>query len=257
MRLRETRAATFAPALPMPWPALANHGLRIRRGQTSLTVAAPGAGKSQFWANYAHRIGVPTAYWSADTDQTDVTSRTLAMWLGMGVAEVEDKLHDNYWRSWMFEQLGDRANHIEWVFDSSITGKHLGERLNAFAEVRGEYPHLVVLDNLSNAIANPADEYAEVKVVMGQVQVLARATNAHIAVLHHAKGIYDDGTKPIPQSGGIQNPFKTVEVGLTMHRPDEGRLAVNVVKNRGGKSDPGARFPVYMQVDFAQALVKT
>lgn len=239
----------------MPWPALRNAGLRFLRGQTSLTVAAPGAGKSQWWANYAQRIRVPTLYWSADTDQADVTTRTLAMWLGMEVAEVAENLRDDQWRPWMFSELGDKSDHIDWVFDSSISGKILGERLNAFAEVRGAYPHLAVLDNLSNAIQNPADEYSEIKQVMGQAQNLARATNAHIAVLHHAKGLYDDGTKPIPQSGALQNPFKLPEIGITLYRPNVDRMGVAIVKNRGGKGDPGAQNPIFLQVDFAKAMV--
>lgn len=257
MRLtRGARGGSFAPGLAVPYPALVSAGLRLRRGQTSLTVAAPGVGKSQLWANLAQRMRVPTLYWSADTDQTDVTIRTLAMWLNLSVAEIEEKIDQDWYRDWAFEQLGTRADHVEWVFDSVITGKHAGERLNAFATKHGQYPHLCVLDNLSNAIQDPANEYAEIKQIMTAVQSLGRETRAHMAVLHHAKGEYDGGTKPIPQSGGLQNPFKLPEVGLTLYRPDDDtRLALNLVKNRGGKSDPGAKRPVILPIDFSRARV--
>src|SRR5262249_24507047 len=163
------------------------------------------------------------------TDITDVTARTIALHLGMDSDEATDKLIDPWWRSWMFEKLGDRADHIEWIFDSVITGPGAGERLNAFAEVHGQYPHLMVLDNLQNGIETPADEYAQVKEMMTSVQKLARATKAHIAVLHHVKGEYSAGTKPVPLSGGLQNPFAVPEVGLTFYRPDEGhRIAINI-----------------------------
>lgn len=199
---------------------------------------------------------VPTLYWSADTDQSDVTIRTLALHCGLTTAEVEARLTDDSWRPWMFNSLGTKADHIEWVFDSPITGRLLGERINAFASVRGQYPHLVVVDNLQNAISNPADEYAEIKQIQTQIEHLARETKAHIALLHHAKGEYDSGTKPIPQSGGLQNPFKLPAVGLTLYRPDEdNRLALNIVKLRGGQSDPGARHPISLPIDFSRAAV--
>lgn len=255
MRLRPGAASAFEPGLTIPYPALSRAGVRIRRGQTSLTVGAPGAGKSQLWHNLAQRMQVPTLYWSADTDQADVTTRTLAMWLGLTTAEVEEWMADAETRDWMFARLAGRADHIEWVFDSSITGRAAGERLNAFAEVHGQYPSLMVLDNLSNAVGNPADEYAEIKQVMGAAQKLARQTRAHIAILHHAKGAYEDGTKAIPQGGASQNPFKTVELGFTVWRPDPEHLAVSAVKNRGGESDPGANSPINFSIDFSRATV--
>lgn len=240
----------------MPYPVLENAGLRLRRGQTSLTVAAPGVGKSQFWANIAHRSKAPTLYWSADTDQSDITIRSFALHLGLTTKDVEEKLLDDAWREWVFDHLGDSADHIEWVFDSPILGKQVGERAKAFAELHGQYPHLMVLDNLSNAVTNPADEYAEIRLIQTAAQHLARETNTHIAILHHAKGEYDAGNKPIPQSGGLQNPFKIPEVGITMYRPDgDLRLAVNLVKQRGGKSDPAAKHPISLSIDFSRATV--
>lgn len=218
-------------------------------------MAAPGAGKSQLWANLAQRMKVPTLYWSGDTDNVDVTLRTLAMWLGYTVSEVEERLKDTAWRALMFDQLGDKSDHIDWVFDPVINGKAIGERMNAFAEVHGTYPHLVVVDNLSNAVADPEREYAETKVVMSSVQQLARKSKAHIAVLHHANGKYEDTTIPIPQSGASQNPFKTVELGLTLWRPYPDRMAVAPVKNRGGLSDPKALHPINFGIDFSRATV--
>lgn len=254
-RLRERRAGTFAPSLPVPFAALRRAAVRIRPGQTSLTVAAPGAGKSQLWANLAQRMGVPTLYWSADTDQVDVTARTLAVWTGYAVTQIEGWLLDEQTRSTLFQQLAQRADHIDWSFESSITPTGIGDRVNAFAEVHGRYPQLVVLDNLSNAISDPSNEYAEIKEFQAAMQKLARQTQAHISVLHHAKGAFDDGLKPIPLSGGLQNPFKIPELGLTLFNAGDDRMGFNVVKNRGGKADPGAQNPIFLGKDFTRALI--
>lgn len=217
-------------------------------------MGSPGAGKSQFWNNLVQRMGVPTLYWSADTDQADVTARTLALWLGLETTQVESYLQEDRWRTDMFDRLGDKAGHIEWVFDPDITGKGLGERLDAFAEVNGIYPFVTVLDNLSNAV-DASDEYAGTKGTMKAAQKLGRETRSHIAFLHHSTGEYEDGLKPISQGGAIQKAFKTVELGLTMHRPDREHLGLNVVKNRGGISDPGAKHTIYLPIDFSRATV--
>jgi hypothetical protein len=258
MRLGAARSRSpIAPGLVLNHPVLEKHGLRVRRGQTSITIAAPGVGKSQLWLNLAHRMKVPTIYWSADTDQADVTIRSFALELGLTTAEVEQKLLDDTWRTWMYDRFGHSGDHIDWVFDSPITGERLAERGNAFAEKHGEYPHLAILDNLSNAVQNPADEYAEIKQIQTSVQALARRWGCHVAVLAHAKGEYDAGNKPIPQSGGLQNPFKIPELGITLCRPDEeSSMDLYRVKQRGGKSDPGARHPITLGIDFARATVQ-
>ena len=256
MRLTASaRRGALTPALPVPYQALQNAGLRFRRGQLSLTVAAPGVGKSQLWHNFAHRTGVPTVYWSADTDAHDCLIRATAMWTGHTTAEVEDNQAKG-WADYYQERLTQSA-HVEWIFDPAITPKIVGERMNAFAEVHGEYPHLFVVDNLSNTVSHAGDEFAEQKEVMAAMQKLARETRAHIAVLAHAKGQYENGNIPIPQGGSANNMFKLPEVGLTLHRADEagGYLGLNVVKNRGGKADPGANHPITLQVDYGRACV--
>lgn len=258
MRLTSAaRRGAMTPALPMPYPALDASGLRLRRGQVSLTVAAPGVGKSMVWQNMAGRMGVPTLYWSADTDQHDVYMRALASLTGASSDQI-----DEYYRSGekavaYYQEKVQAVNHIDWIFDSSIPVKKLAERLAAFAEIRGEYPQLVVLDNLSNAVEHQEQEMAEQKQFIVETQRLARFTRAHMAILAHAEGKFDDGVTPIPQSGVYNKLSKLPEVVITFHRADAAakRLGVNVVKQRGGRADPGAVHPTYLNVDYSTAFV--
>lgn len=242
----------------MPYPALDASGLRLRRGQVSLTVAAPGTGKSMLWMNFAVRMKAPALYWSADTDQHDVFMRAAAL-LGGYTTESVDQFYsdgDVKAKAYFDEKLVE-AQHIDWIFDSAIPAKRVAERLLAFVEVHGEYPQLVVLDNLSNAVEHQESELAEQKEFMTEVQRLARFTRAHFAVLAHAEGKYDDGMTPIPQSGVYNKLSKLPEVVLTLNRINEaGRdLAVNVVKQRGGISSAAAHNPVTLPVDFSCAYV--
>lgn len=247
-------SASLAPALPNPYPVFEQNGLRLRRGQISLWIAAPGVGKSQLLNNICVRGKLPAMYWSADTDQSTVTMRVLATLSAFTIAEVEERMEDESWAGWLRE-LFREARHVEWVFDSVITQKHVEERLLAYTEIYGQYPHLLVVDNLSNTVQNSADEYAELREVVTGLQATARKTGTHIAMLGHAKGEYENATKPIPQGGALGNLAKLPDVVVTMFRPSDTQLGVSVVKNRAGKADPSGKTFVTMNVDYSRAAV--
>lgn len=248
------RRGALAPALPLPYPQLHKAGLRVRRGQMSLTAAASSVGKSQLWNNIAQRMNAPSVYWSADTDAHEVLMRSLAMWSGATTEDVERNRREKSWADY-YTKLLKQGSHVEWIFESAVTPEGVSERLGAFAEVHGEYPHLFVIDNLSNAVENQQDALALEKDFVIGMQQLARRTHAHIAVLAHVKGEYENGTKPIPKNGVLNNLMKWPELGLTLYAPRDGEIGVCVVKNRGGKSDPAAQHPIRLSVDFGRATV--
>lgn len=251
------KRGALTPALPMPYPALEASGLRLRRGQVSLTVAAPGVGKSMLWLNLAVRMGVPALYWSADTDQHDVLMRTLALLTQYTTEQVEEQYRVPGDARSYYDRALTGAEHVDWVFDSAIPAVRVAERLSAFGELHGQYPHLVVLDNLSNSVEHQSDQLAEQQEFMTEIQRLARFTKAHFAVLAHAKGEYESGLKPIPQSGVLNNLAKIPEVLITAHWKDASntQIGLNICKNRSGKPDPGAARPVYFPVDYSRAFV--
>lgn len=257
IRLTNSPRSSAYDAAPLPNPfKQIDKAVKFYRGQTSLTVAASGVGKSQLWANLSQRIGAPTQYWSGDSGRETITVRTLAMWSGYTCDQAELYRRDPSWEP-QWEQALSQSRHVDWAFDTPIKAKAVGERLWAFAEKHGEFPHLFVVDNLSNTVENIGDEFAEQKQVMTQMQQLARETGTHIAMLHHAKGEYESGTRAIPKTGSMNNLFKIPEVGLTIHRPGgvEGKLAVSVVKNRSGRDDPLAERPIILNVDLSRATV--
>ncbi len=235
----------------MPYPALSNRGFYLRRGQTSLTVAAPGVGKSALWLNLALRMHAPCVYWSADTDRHDVTMRALAALTGYTMDQCGEYAAAG---SINTAELLHKADHISWVFDPDITGEHVTARLRAFAEINGQYPELVIVDNLSNTVTGQ-DEYAELRQVTRAMQKIARQTNAHVAMLHHALGEYENGDRPIPQGGALGKLAKTPEQMLTLFNAAENQMAVAIVKNRSGKPDPMAKRPILLSTDFSRASV--
>lgn len=250
------RRGAMTPALPMPYQALDASGLRLRRGQVSLTVAAPGVGKSMLWLNFAMRMNVPAIYWSADTDQHDVMMRALAVRTNYTTEQIDEYYLSSDEAKARYDTELAAVLNIDWVFDSAIPVALVAERLKAFAEVHGEYPQLVVLDNLSNAVEHQEQEMAEQKAFIVEVQRLARFTRAHFAILAHAEGKFDDRFTPIPQSGVYNKLAKLPEVVLTLNFLDaqQTQLAVNVVKQRGGKA-MGIGQPVKLGIDYSRAQV--
>lgn len=246
------RRGDLAEALPVPLEAFKRRGLLFRRGQMSLTVAAPGVGKSQLWQNIAARTHVPVLFFSADTDRHDVLTRTLALMSGHTIEEVLTMIEDPAWAPTVQAAL-EKAGHVEWVFDPAISGQYVGERMNAFAEVHGEYPHLVVIDVLKNCAQDLEGQTA----AMAAFQRLARESGAHVAVLTHAKGEYGNGMRRIPLGGVLNNLDKDPEVVVTLSWATAGKwLSAVVAKNRSGDADPAAENPMTLQVDYSRARVE-
>src|SRR5262249_10139364 len=126
MRLRLGRAPRIAPSLPVPYPAPIRAGGRFRPGQLSSVSGGPRGGKSQFMNNLVQRTkGIGAQYWSADTNIDDITFRTLAMWSGYKVTHIEQNIHSESWQKTLYGTLGTHADHVDWIFDSQITGRGL------------------------------------------------------------------------------------------------------------------------------------
>lgn len=132
------------------------------------------------------------------------------------------------------EQLDELTDHM-WVnFDSSPTPKDIDEEIDCFAHIYGEYPHLVILDNLMDISTYGMDERSGQDAVIDFARQLARRTSAAVVVLCHVVGQYADGMEAIPRSGLMNKIDKRPRLILTLHKPDTNILAVSVVKNSNG-----------------------
>jgi hypothetical protein len=122
------------------------------------------------------------------------------------------------------------------LFDSYTTARDSG-RLLAYATVHGAWPELIIVDNLINIARGGTDDLSSQTQAMDELHALAQTTGAHVLVLHHAMGQYDDGDKVIPLSGIANKLSKLPANILTLYRKDR-YLHLCVVKNRQGKADP-------------------
>jgi len=224
--------------LPHVWSAWTQAKIFLRRGQLHLMVAAPGGFKSTVATNYAIWSGAATLYISMDTDRNTVATRVIACATHTELDVAEEGYAAR--EPWAMAALGS-VPWLTYSFPSGPSARELGEHVSAYAEAEGQYPELVVVDNLGN-IAGVGMDHEEADRVMGELQTMASKTNAAVWVLHHALGGFDDGHEVIPLSGVKNKVTKTSSLVLTLARgAGEGQLWTSVVKNRHGPVDPTGR----------------
>jgi len=221
-------------ALPNPFKGFDRYGITQRRGQVSLWAAASGCGKSALATHIAvHSYPkIPTLYCSADSDKVTLGVRVAAGVLNKPVSRVEDLLRNSDSDTW--KKLQDSTNHIWFYWDASPSLEDIEAEIEAYAYSNGAWPHLIVVDNLINVDTEGEAGHAQKDSVMHWLQQLANLTNAHVMVLHHVTGQYEDGNTPVPKSGLLDKVAKRPRLVCTLYRVSEGLLGVRVVKNSSG-----------------------
>lgn len=214
---------------------LDNLGVKFRRGQVTLIAAAPGGGKSALATTLALFADCPTLYFSADSDKMTFGARAMASALEMNLSEAEELLLEKDEDS--LERLDGITDHI-WVnFDPAPTPRDIDEEIDCFAHIYGDYPHLVIVDNLMDVSLYGSDERMGHDAVIDFCRQLARRTGAAVVVLCHVTGGYTDGQEVIPRSGLMNKIDKRPRLILTLHKYDTNGMGVSVVKNSNGPAE--------------------
>lgn len=236
-------------ALPNPFKALDAKGTHFRRGQLVLVAAGPGTGKSAFTLTLAIKSAVPCMYFSADSDAFVQLTRAISIKTGWTIeksaqAVLEDKLVD------IVDDLA--GSPLRFNYNASPSLDDIELSMDAYIEVFGDYPSLVVVDNVTNVIGKSADDdpFSGLESLMDYLHDMARRTEACVIGLHHVTGEYNDSNKAIPLSGVKGQITRVPEMVLTLHKrpgqvPGVDVLCVSTPKNRNGDADPSG-------LDFAQ-----
>jgi hypothetical protein len=170
---------------------------------------------------------------------------------GKSQTEVEKKLNTDV--GWTKAVL-QKGNHIIWCFESSPTLQDIAEEVEAFEELWGCPPTLIVLDNLMDVATDGGEEFASMRAIMKELKYLARATNSAIVVLHHTSEAVL-GTPCQPRSA-IQGKVAQLPALICTLGVVGTSLGVASVKNRYGRADAGGTLltwlafnPEYMYVE--------
>lgn len=250
MRTLATVAAAPAPTgtpLPVVFVRLADNGIRPRRGTVTMLAGPPGAGKTMLALYWVARMGLPTLYFSADTDPMTMTTRSLAMTHGIPLQQAERLLAEGA----DLEPLKG-LHHIRWVFETDPTYRDVELETAAFAEVYGDWPEVIVIDNLMNLVGQNEDEWGSMRDHTKALHRLCRITDAGLFVMHHMSEGTKDIEYPCPrrdlQGKVAQVPEMILSLALP---PDSHEVRIACVKQRWGPSDPSGRSwtPLYVEAN--------
>lgn len=228
----------------------------LRRGNVHLFSGMSGSFKTMVVLNLIVRMGVPTLAFSNDSDDLTVASRLLGISTGRDTEELET------WINTHPQEAGQalaRYDFLRWKFTPTPSLDDLWQELYAYREMEGQFPELLVLDILSNVADSFGDEWATLREVMRQANVIARATTVDgepgtaVLLVHHCT----DGSRGlVPSRGEVLGKISALPVLMVNFGVDEqGRLWAACVKNRFGKSDKDAKYPFQMGVQPACARV--
>lgn len=241
------RTATAGRSLPPVFALLENEGVKFRLGQMSMIAAAAGCGKSVVGEILAVKARVPTLYFSADMDSYTTALRAAAIITG----QAQDRIAADMTAGgaeFYEDELWDELTHLRVVFESAPTLSDVEENVEAFATMYGEYPQLIVIDNLLN-FQQGVGEWESLQESLLGFKQLVSSTGAHVCVLHHVGGPYADKPDPPPKSGIQGKVDQLPEMILTLGR-DGNKLDIAPVKHRNGRANAKAEFRITYYVDL-------
>lgn len=246
--LQSARRRDEGEALPTVFKTLADRDIHFFRGSVHVIAAAPGVGKSIFALKHAIEAKVPSLYICADTPRHITAVRAGQMLTSSFKAVVEAQLEEDDSSIW---EAYTSADHIGAFYRSGISPDEITLMIGAFAEIKGEFPWLVILDNLTNVSYEGDSESAAQKRIMGELDAIAKEANICFVILVHVSGTYKNGTTPIPQDGVMNKLSEYQHTTLTLTRSmDERELLLACVKNRTGPSDPSGVTRFALRADF-------
>ncbi|MEW1547502.1 AAA family ATPase [Streptomyces tsukubensis] len=236
-------------------PAFASwepHGIRFRRASVSMLAGIPGSHKTRILLNALVNMRTPTLAFSTDSDQDTVASRLLAI-----TTRTPTEITEQWLRTEPEKCARLLAQHdiLRWDFrpDPSLDDVWLGAY--AYAEAEGRWPDQIVVDIASDIGHDTGDEWGSLRDLMRQSKVLARETEAHVLLVHHASDS-ERTKKPCPRRGDIHGKVAAIpELIITCGVDASGGLHVAPVKNRHAKASADAEIRIPMHLDAAASYV--
>lgn len=219
--------------LPTVFPALEHAGIRPRKATVTMIAATPGSLKSMLTLYWVARMGLPTLFFSADTDAFESMKRAAAMMTGTTQNKVEADVlagGENPYSAAL------AMLNIRWVFETDPSYADIALETAAFAEVFGEFPSVIVIDNLMNVVGENDNEFGSMRDTTKAMKRITRLTSAAVFVLHHMSEQERENGAP-PARRRLQGKVSQLpEVILSMLLVGD-ELRIAAVKNRFGPGD--------------------
>jgi hypothetical protein len=182
------RVGNIGRKLPDPLKSLAREGIHFRRGAVSMIAGTPGSFKSVLALNMVvtwAEAGMKVYYFSADADEFTVVRRFAGILTNDDPQHVESQMVNH--RTGDYEaQFGLHLQGVEFEYEGFDEFTTLVQRVKSFEAVYGQYPDVLVIDNLIDFVSSPM-AWDEMQVMIKALDALSKEIKAHILILHHAK----------------------------------------------------------------------
>jgi replicative DNA helicase len=242
--------------LPDVFKTLARAQIHFRRGEVALIAGPTGSMKTMFVLALAHDMGLPTLYFSNDSNEMTVVSRMVARVTGMvNDPRLERRILDD--PEWAGNQLKS-VDHIRWSFDESPTLDDIVEEAEAFEELYGRYPAVIVVDILTKVDYSEDSQYQSDNRIVRELDSVARQTGAAVIAVGHTseteKNQPHPGSQCQPRSAILQQIARLPTVVLTVAY-QYGTFFLSPVKNRHAFSDASGLTQFRLAVDAPTATM--
>lgn len=257
------RNESLGEPVPLPFQGFIDNEIYIRKGQLTLIAMGPGGGKTALIQAALHYGGgrnnrSSVLYLSADSGPEVMYERAAALSTGLDTSTVREMTAAGN-VAHIDAEMNVKHNHIRYDFTGSPSEDHILAQLDAYVELVGEYPEVIVMDNLKDLADDEQEgEWRALEDAMMFLKDLARDARAAVVALHHVGGEYENGDMPIPLNGLRGKVGKTPAMVLTGYRPggSDSEMRVSVVKNRNGKVNPLGTFWVPLEVNLGKMQFK-
>lgn len=240
------RRGSAGMPLPGMYEALRARGIEVCKGQLSLIAAPPGAGKSTLAMNYLVRAGVPSLAFLLDTDQLSAAARFGSILTGDVFGKVKSDI-DSY--TGRLSELKD----MQAVFYAQDVDD-IRLQVDAYEQRYGLPPDLVLVDNLGNLTSAMDNEWALLKALCLELDLIARENQVAVLACAHMTDM--ETTTPAGRTKLLGKVSQYPRLILSVaYDPVTGEFKVSAVKNSSGPSDVSASHPVTMFADFSRMLI--
>ena len=227
--------------LPTPfYPSFEKAGVRFWRSQLCLVVGPGSSGKSLLISNLVAKWGRPTLAFLLDQDQATAAARFAATELDQPFLELKSHLD-----SPTATEVLARMGYIQTDFKAEAL-EDIELQLDAYIERYGVPPEVLVVDNLGNMTSGYPDEWAALKALTLELDVMARKYEMLVICAHHTTDL--PTTEPLPRSNVLgkisQYPRMILSVAYNPYSLD---YKVAAVKNSSGPTDAMAASPIVFE----------
>lgn len=236
---QEEEGSASSTPLPGLLPILSQRGIVPERGQMMMIAAQPNGGKSMLSLWYVVNAGIPTMFFSADTDRRTTMFRAAAIKTGMTFDEVKSMRGTSAASIYEDAILETLQAGLQFDFNPNPSIRDIDLELQAYEEVYGPgHLQCVVVDNLLN-VANDAGDFNGLVEILGQLHAMARQLDVALIILHHVNESTSKPEYPASRSsirGKVsQYPEQIISIAMV---PTEAMMRVAMVKHRHKTPSP-------------------